>query len=245
MLTVFQADLHLHTCLSPCAEDEMNPPAIVRQAKMKGLDVIAICDHNSTRNVAAVRRAGRQAGLAVIGGVEVCSREEVHILGLFDNEESLQQMQQLIDDNLRAENNPEFFGEQHICDESGSVVGREMKLLIGATGLSVEEVVESIHRLDGLAVASHVDRESFSLFSQLGLVPVGLLIDAMEVSPLHSLSEAKDCLPQIRDYPLVRSSDAHRLDQIGTTFTTFTGVSPCVRELGKAFLGEGGREVMN
>ncbi len=242
MLTRFRADLHLHTCLSPCAEDEMSPLAIVRQAKKKGLDVIGICDHNSTKNITAVRQAGQSEGLAVIGGIEVCSEEEVHILGLFDEEESLQEMQRLMDHNLQGENNPELFGQQWLCDEHDAIVGQETKLLIGATGLSVEEIVENVHRLGGLAIASHVDRESFSLFSQLGFVPEGLQIDALEVS---SPSGARDCSGQIRDYPLVYSSDAHRLDQIGTAFITFAGDSPCVAELHKALLGEDGREVMN
>lgn len=245
MLTAFRADLHLHTCLSPCAEEEMNPLAIVRRAKKKGLDIIGICDHNSTRNVAAVSQAGWREELTVIGGVEVCSREEAHILGLFDEEESLREMQQLIDENLQGQNNPELFGEQYLCNESGLVVGQETKLLIGATQMSVAEVVESIHRLGGLAIASHVDRESFSLLSQLGFVPEGLEIDALEISPLHSVSKALRCFPQIKGFPLVRSSDAHRLEQIGVACTTFTGSSPCVAELGKALVGEDGREVMN
>ncbi len=245
MLATFRADLHLHTCLSPCAEEEMNPLAIVRRAKKKGLDIIGICDHNSTRNVAAVRQAGGREELTVIGGVEVCSREEAHILGLFDEEESLREMQQLIDENLQGQNNPELFGEQYLCDESGLVVGQETKLLIGATQMSVEEVVESIHRLGGLAVASHVDRESFSLLSQLGFVPEGLEIDALEISSLHSVSKALHCFPQIKGFPLVRSSDAHRLEEIGTALTMFTGNAPCMMELHKALLGKGGREVIN
>ncbi|MHC4596838.1 MAG: PHP domain-containing protein [Planctomycetota bacterium] len=245
MLATFRADLHLHTCLSPCAHEEMRPLAIVRQAKKRGLDVIGICDHNSTRNVAAVRQAGRREELTVIGGVEVCSREEAHILGLFDEEESLREMQRLIDENLDGENNPELFGEQYLCDESGLVVGQETRLLIGATKLSVEEVVESVHGFGGLAIASHVDRECFSLISQLGFVPEGLQIDALEVSMLHSIAEARDCFPQTRDYPLVCFSDAHQLDKVGAAFTAFTGDSPSVMELRKALLGEDRRGVIN
>ncbi len=245
MLKVFRADLHLHTCLSPCADEEMIPLAIVNRAKKKGLDVIGICDHNSIRNIMSIRRAGWQEGLAVIGGVEVTTTEEVHILALFDQHSNLDRMQQLIDQNLRGENNPELFGEQYVCDENGFVVGHEMKLLIGATDLSVEDVVKSIHDLGGLAIASHVDRERFSLISQLGFVPEGLQIDALEVSPLHSISQAVEKFPQIRNYPLVSFSDAHRLEEIGTSFITFTGVSPCVRELGKALVGKDGRKVIN
>jgi predicted metal-dependent phosphoesterase TrpH len=245
MLTTFRADLHLHTCLSPCSEEEMTPLAIVRQAKKKRLDVIGICDHNSTKNVEAVRQAGRREGLAVIGGIEICSQEEVHILGLFDKQENLRDMQRIIEENLHGENNPELFGQQRLCDEHDVIVGREAKLLIGAAELSVEEVVEEIHRLGGLAIASHIDRDSFSLFSQLGFVPEGLQIDALEISPLSSVSEARNRFRQIADYALVRFSDAHRLGEIGMTFTTFTGTSPCVAELGKALAGKEGREVIN
>ncbi len=245
MLTTFRADLHVHTCLSPCGDDAMRPLAIVRWAKKKGLDVIGICDHNSVRNVAAVRRAGQREGVAVIGGVEVCSEEEVHVLGLFDREQNLQDMQRLIDENLAGENNPDLFGEQYLCDEHDEIVGRETKLLIGATQLTVEQVVEGIHCFDGLAIASHVDRESFSVFSQLGFVPPGLQIDALEVSSRCAVTEAVARLPGIRDYPLVRSSDAHWLEEIGTASVAFTGNSPCASELRRALRGEGNRETKN
>ena len=245
MLTQFRADLHVHTCLSPCADEEMSPPAIVRQAKKRGLDVIGICDHNSTKNIGAVRQAGRHENLAVIGGIEICSREEVHILCLFDEEQGLQQMQLLIDQNLHGENNPELFGQQCLCDEYAAVLGQETKLLIGATGLSVEEIVENAHRLGGLAIASHVDRDSFSIFSQLGFVPKELQIDALEISPRYSIAQVRQNFPQTRNYPLVHFSDAHRLEQIGTALSVFTASAPCVMELHRALLGEDGREVMD
>jgi PHP family Zn ribbon phosphoesterase len=193
----------------------------------------------------AVRRAGQREGLPVVGGVEITTAEEVHVLALFDQQSDLDKMQQLLDQNLGGENNPELFGEQHVCDENGFIVAREMKLLIGATELGVEDVVTNIHDFGGLAIASHVDRERFSLISQLGFVPERLRIDALEISPLHSVSQAVHQFPQVRDYPLVSFSDAHRPEEIGERFTTFTGVSPCVRELSKALAGKDGREVMN
>ncbi|UCF06944.1 MAG: PHP domain-containing protein [bacterium] len=243
-LVTFRADLHLHTCLSPCADNEMMPKAIVNEARRKGLDIIGICDHNSTRNVAAVRRACGDGEVAVIGGVEVCSEEEVHILALFDEEESLHQMQQLIDVNLHGENNPEYFGEQLLCNECDDIIGFEDRMLIGATELTVEEIVENIHRFGGLAIASHVDREAFSLIGQLGFVPDGLEIDACEISTLHSITESRDSIPQISNYPIVRSSDAHRLEDIGRVSIAFTGTSPCAEELSRALHGENGREVV-
>ena len=244
MLRTFRADLHVHTCLSPCAAEQMRPMAIIAQAKKKGLDVIAMCDHNSARNVWAVRHAARRQSLAVIGGMEICSEEEVHILGLFDEDENLQQMQQLVDENLSGENNAELFGEQSLCDEQDAIIGQESKLLIGATKLSVKEIIEEVHRLGGLAVFSHVDRESYSILSQLGFVPEGLQIDALEISSRCSPAKARDSLPQIKDYRLVHFSDAHQLDQIGAVSTTFTGNSPSVMELGKALRAEDEREVV-
>ncbi|MDK1031857.1 MAG: PHP domain-containing protein, partial [Planctomycetia bacterium] len=130
----------MHTCLSPCADDEMVPRAIVKRAKEQRLDVIAICDHNSTGNVAAVRHASKTEGVAVIGGIEITSNEEVHVLGLFDEDESLHSMQKLMDENLHGENNSDLFGEQFLCDENDAVVGRETRLLIGATEMSLEKV---------------------------------------------------------------------------------------------------------
>ena len=137
-----------------------------------------------------------------------------------------------------------MFGEQSLCDERDAVVGRETVLLIGATRLKVEEVVDSIHRLGGLAIASHVDRDSFSIISQLGFVPKRLQLDALQVSPLCSAAEARDRFPHISGYPLVCSSDAHSLEQIGTTWTTFTGTSPSVKELRMALAGDSGRELI-
>ena len=241
MLATLKADLHVHTCLSPCADDEMKPLAIVKQARRKGVDLIGICDHNSAANVAAARRAGSREGLAVLAGIEVSSEEEVHVLALFDTEEDLQEMQRLIDRNLSGENNPELFGEQHLCNEFDEIIGQDARLLIAATRLTVEEVVENIHRLRGLAIASHIDRESFSILSQLGFVPERLAIDALEVSPLCTVALARQRFPQTRDYPFVCSSDAHRLDDVGETTTTFTIAGACIEELRKALRCEDGR----
>ncbi len=109
----------------------------------------------------------------------------------------------------------------------------------------MEKIVENIHRFGGLAIASHVDRESFSIFSHLGFVPEGLKLDALEVSPRYSIVDVKKDFPQTRDYPLVRFSDAHRLDDICTAFVIFTGETPCVAELHNALLCKDGREVLN
>jgi predicted metal-dependent phosphoesterase TrpH len=232
-----RADLHVHTCLSPCADDEMETVAIIEQAKKVGLDIIGICDHNSGENVGAIMKAGVQEGLAVIPGVEVTSREEVHILGLFKTEQNLMCLQDIIYENLPGESDEEAFGPQLIIDEYGNVVGKNSRLLIGATTLTLEQIVDAIHRSAGLAIASHIDRQRFSIVGQLGFIPKNLELDALEISRPSSIG-------QEYDYPVVTSSDAHFLEDIGRNSTCFMIEEISLDEIGKALRNEMGRMVI-
>jgi len=232
-----KADLHVHTCLSPCAEPEMVPTAIVRQAKRAGLDLIGICDHNSAENVEAVVRAGRKENLPVVAGIEITSREEVHILGFFEDLSEVAQIQDLVYDNLAGENDEEAFGAQTVVNECDEPVDSVSKLLIGATVLPVEQVVQEIHGLGGLAVASHIDREGFSILGQLGFIPEGLSLDALEVSPRSPFKEWED-------FTVVTFSDAHFLEDIGKSFTTFVVHDTSVAEVGKALQERDGRKAV-
>jgi predicted metal-dependent phosphoesterase TrpH len=214
----------------------MQATAIVKQAKKVGLDMIGICDHNSAENVAAVVKAGAREGLAVMPGMEITSCEEVHILGLFNTEQDLMYLQDTIYENLSGENYEQFFGPQTVIDEWDRVVGTNRRLLIGATTLTVEQVVKAIHHRTGLAIASHVDRERFSLIGQLGFIPKGLGLDALEVS-------ASSAIKQGYDYPVVTFSDAHFLEDIGKSYTNFMIMTEDVPvdEIKKALHNEMGR----
>jgi PHP family Zn ribbon phosphoesterase len=232
------ADLHLHTCLSPCADMQMQATAIVKQAIKVGLDMIAICDHNSAENVAAVAKAGLREALPVIPGIEITSSEEVHVLGLFKTEQDLMGVQQVVYENLVGENREEVFGPQIIIDEWDNAVGINNKLLIGATNLTLEKIVEIIHQFSGLAIASHIDRQRFSLIGQLGFIPEGLQLDAIEISKPEAAT--KDY-----GYPLICSSDAHFLDDIGRNSTCFMAEEASFEELGRALRLELGRRIIN
>lgn len=233
-----RADLHLHTCLSPCADTQMQATAIVEQAKKVGLDMIGICDHNSAENVAAVVKAGAREGLAVIPGMEVTSSEEVHILGLFDTETDLMLLQDMVYENLPGENSEEAFGPQYVIDEWDRLIGTNTKLLIGATLLTVEQIVDAIHERAGLVIAPHVDRERFGLIGQLGFIPKGLKLDALEVStPCAATKEY--------NYPVICSSDAHFLKDIGKNPSCFMVEETSVQEIGKALRQELGRSVVS
>lgn len=212
----------------------MLPTAIVRQAIMFGLDMIAICDHNSVENVTAVTRAGERESIRVIPGIEVTSREEVHVLGLFSRIEDALGMQALVYDRLPGENNEEAFGHQAVVDQHDRLLRVNPRLLIGATALTLEEVVDAIHDFGGLAIASHVDRESFGLIGQLGFIPDGLKLDALEISPGGASNG-------LRGFPVVTSSDAHCLEDIGRGATLFWAQEGSVGEIARAFRGEEGR----
>ncbi len=244
-LKVFRLDLHIHTVLSPCTElAEMTPRAIVRAALDRDLDMIAVCDHNSARNTSATRRSAEGTRLVVIPGIEVTSAEEVHILGLFPSDVAAEKVQEEIYARLLGMNDEDVFGYQVVVDEHDQVEDLDQRLLIGATTLQVEKVVRMIHEFEGYAVASHIDRQGFGIFSQLGFIPPGLGLDALEVSRQSDFDAARSRYPQCRDYSLITGSDAHFLDDIGSAVTLARMAEPTFEELGKALAGVDGREVL-
>jgi hypothetical protein len=244
MLKKFRADLHIHTCLSPCGSLSMVPGVIVEEARKRRLDVIGICDHNATENVRAVRKAAQKEKVAVLGGMEVTTAEEVHVLALFDEDERLFELQTLVYENLpRLEGKPSY-GEQVIVNENDEVVDVNGHLLMGATGLPLEVVVERIRSLSGLAIASHVDREGFGILGQLGFVPEGLRLDAVEISPKMTADKARSALPQVSAFPLVAFSDAHFPEEIGRRCTTFVVEDVRIEEIRNALLSREGRSVL-
>jgi PHP family Zn ribbon phosphoesterase len=243
MLREIRADLHVHTCLSPCGNLAMVPGVIAEAAAMKRLNVLGICDHNATENVQAVKAAAGRKGIAVLGGMEITSEEEVHILALFDDEEKLAELQEIVYANLPGVNDESVFGEQAIVNESDRVVDRSERFLIGATTISLERIVEMIRSLCGLAIASHVDRESFGLIGQLGFIPEGLPLDAVEVAPRIGWANGRTVPSTISGFPVVTFSDAHYPEDVGSRWTTFRAEDVRVEEMRMALLGRGGRSV--
>ncbi len=244
MLEEFKGDLHVHTCLSPCGDFSMLPALIIMKAKERDLDIIGICDHNSTENVMAVKKVGTMEGVTVIGGIEITSQEEVHILALFDDDADLQRIQNIVYEHLPGVNDEDAFGEQLIVDEKDEILGFNEKLLIGATTLFLEQVVDIIHQLGGIAIAAHVDRDAFSVIGQLGFIPEGLDVDGLEISPRNSVEDIRVKFPQVNDYPLVSFSDAHYLEDIGKRATSFLIEKPSIEELNKAFREVEGRKIL-
>jgi 3',5'-nucleoside bisphosphate phosphatase len=243
MLKWYRADLHVHTCLSPCGELTMSPRRIVAESRKHGVDLIAVTDHNSAANAAAVMAAATGTTVAVLPGLELCSREEVHVLALFDEITAALTLQEEVYAGITALNDPDLFGEQVIVNAGNEVEGFEPRLLIGAANLSIDEIVRRVHALGGVAIAAHIDRESFGIIGHLGFVPPGLALDALEVSTAAGEGEIRRLSGKAPGMALIRGSDAHTPERIGEGVTRLLVAEPTCVELGRALHGGEGRQV--
>lgn len=209
-------DFHIHSALSPCADNEMTPCNIIGMAKIMGHEIIAISDHNSVKNAEAVMKAGQREGINVIPGMEVETMEEVHILTLFKNLETAKFAANIIYDKLpNIKNRPEIFGEQCIMDEFDNIVGYEEKLLLSPAAVSVNELFEIIKNVNGIFIPAHIDRHSYSVLTNLGFIPDDIDIKYVEISGnVDSAKDYTNSRPFLKKYKITRSSDAHRLDNL-------------------------------
>ena len=223
----------------------MTPLGIVREALAKKLAFIAVTDHNSAQNTTAVTAAARDTSLCVIPGMEITTAEEVHLLALFEAPRQALEMQETVFDQLQpGENDEVLFGMQVIANELDEVEGFNPRLLIGSTFLTIDDAVELIHRLDGLAIPAHIDRPSYSIMAQLGFIPDYLDVDAVEISKRLGMAEARSRYGTLARLPFVSSSDSHELEAIGSAFTRLSVARPCFTELKKALRGANGRRIL-
>jgi len=239
----FRADLHVHTVLSPCAEAEMIPPLIVQKALELNIDLIAITDHNASANVSAVQKAAAGSNLKVLPGMEVQTREDVHLLCLFECLHELESWQIAVNKSLPDTlNRAEFFGEQYVVDENGEYIRTETRMLLTSTRFSIDDVFEQVNALGGLVIPAHVERTSYGLFPTLGLLADQWPILGFEISRHTTAEKARVAFPAIGNYSLIQNGDVHRLDEfIGSTI--FMLEEPTVCEIRKALKGEDHREV--
>lgn len=241
-LKSFRSDLHIHTCLSPCADLLMSPQRVVARALEMDLDMIAVCDHNSAENTRAAMAAAYGTRLTVLPGIEITTEEEVHLLGIFETVEDVLALQDVVYTHLpHGLNDEALFGQQIVANEWDEVEGFNPRLLLSAVELNARQVVDEIHRRRGLAAAAHIDREAFGLIGQLGFIPEDLELDALEISAATPLEQALNEFPGIENFPLLRSSDAHHPDEIGMSVSTFWLQAPSFDEIRAAFKKRDGR----
>lgn len=242
-MNTFRAELHVHTVLSPCAEVEMIPPLIIQEAVNAGIGVLAITDHNATANIKAVIKAAEGSGITILPGMELQTREEVHVLCLFDNLAQAEAMQSIVSATLPfLQNNPDFFGEQFVVDETGDFIRREDALLLTSSSITLKEACKTVGDLGGLLIPAHVNRKAFGLLPTLGFIPEELSCsEVMEISRHITPEKAVIDYPQLKGRVLIQSGDVHRLEEF-LGVNQFTIAEPTIAELRMAFLRIGGRE---
>ena len=185
-------DLHIHSCLSPCGDMDMTPNNIVNMSKLMGYDIIALTDHNTCGNCEAAMKAGEAVGITVIPGMELCTSEEVHIVCLF----------------------PTLQDAKAFSDENDNIIGYEEKLLITASGISTAKAVETVAKYNGICYPAHIDRSSFSILSNLGVIDKTFGFNCVEIFDIEKADELKEKHPIINNMRVVTDSDAHYLENM-------------------------------
>lgn len=209
------ADLHLHSCLSPCGDGDMTPYNLVQMAKLLGFDMIALTDHNSCGNCASAMRVGQDIGLTVVPGMELCTSEEIHCVCLFPELDAANAFSEFVHNKMPGiKNQPEIFGEQYKMDEGDGVIGSESLLLTTAADISIDDVTPLVQSYGGACFPAHLDRASYSVLSVLGFLYPELRFTAAEFTPKAYLPQYLEQHPLLQNMHLLRNSDAHYLENM-------------------------------
>jgi 3',5'-nucleoside bisphosphate phosphatase len=214
----FVTDLHVHSVLSPCAAVEMTPRNIIWHAAKYEIDIIAIADHNAGANVRAALDAAQGTAITIVPAMEVETKEEVHVLTLFGQLDELLTWEKIVRAHLPEKmNDTDKFGIQFVVDAEDNLVKVEDRLLLTSISLGIEEVTEQVAKLGGICIASHVDRPSYSIVSQLGFIPPDIKLAALEVSGRLGREQTLQRFPVLENWPIIVSSDAHSIDRLATS----------------------------
>ena len=208
-------DLHIHSCLSPCGDGDMTPANIAGMAALKGLDVVALTDHNTCRNCPAFMAAAAEYGVLAVPGMEINTSEEVHAVCLFPALEKALDFDTYVYDRLiKFPNKEEIFGKQQIYDARDQVCASEPNLLINATEISFDSLWNLVRSYDGVMFPAHVDKAANSLIANLGFIPPDSCFKTAEVRDLKKLHQLKRDNPYLEQCRIISNSDAHYLEHI-------------------------------
>ncbi len=208
-------DFHIHSCLSPCGDNDMTPANIVGMAAVLGLDAIALTDHNSSGNCEPFIELAHKYGIIPIPGMEVTTIEEVHVLCLFDCLEKSQRFNELIYDKLiKVKNREDIFGEQLMMDIDENIIKKEENLLINTTQLSFDNMYDVVYNSGGAMIPAHIDKNSNSVISNLGFIPENSKFRWVEVADSNNFDKLRDMNRYLDYCNYITDSDAHYLNQI-------------------------------
>lgn len=205
-------DFHIHSCLSPCADEDMTPANIAGTATLAGLNIVAVCDHNSAKNCPAFFKAAKKYGIIAIAGMELTTAEDIHLVCLFEKLEDALLFDKKVDEHRqRIKNKPEIFGHQKILDENDAYISEEEFLLINATDISVLEALNLVKRFGGVCFPAHIDRTANGIISVLGDFPSEYDFGCYELSDLKLQEEYEKKYPLLKEKIRLAGSDAHYL----------------------------------
>lgn len=208
-------DFHIHTALSPCGDADMTPNNIVNMAIIKGLDAIAITDHNSVENALACMEVGKESGLLVIPGMELQTREEVHVVCLFPDIESALIFQDYVYSKLPPlKNNVKLFGEQLVLDRNDEIIYHNDRLLLSSADMTLRDAFNKVNELNGAFIPAHIDRDAYGIINTLGFIPDDIQIRTLEYKSAEGLRRLINSGIVKDGYNFIRSSDAHYLQDI-------------------------------
>lgn len=216
-MSLYYCDLHIHSCLSPCGDDDMTPGNIVGMSLLNGLQIVALTDHNSVKNCPAFFKIAKAHGIIPVAGVELTTSEDVHVVCLFRTLEAAMDFGEFIETKrIRIKNNPDVFGRQLVVDENDEVCGEEEYLLINAVNISIDEAFSAVLERGGVCYPAHIDRSSNGIISMLGDFPPEPEFTSYELNDIESLDDCLARFPIISERGLVHvaSSDAHYLTDI-------------------------------
>lgn len=223
-------DFHIHSALSPCGDENMTPNNIVNMAALKGLNAIAVTDHNSVLNCRAAIKAAQELDLCVLAGIELCTAEEIHVLCLFASLDGAETFYGEVRESfLPIKNKPDIFGRQLIMNENDEIVGEEDILLTAATRISVNDVPALVEKHGGIAIPAHIDRPSYSITAVFGELPGHLGFKCIEVSQKGDMATVREQYPNVTDFARICNSDAHYLENISEPENTLE-VEKCTPE---------------
>jgi hypothetical protein len=207
-------DFHIHSCLSPCADDECTPYNIAGMAKLGGLDIIALTDHNSCKNCPAFFEACSRYGVVGVAGMELTTSEDIHAICLFEELESALEFDALVDSRrIRIPNRTDIFGNQLICDGEDNVTAQEPDFLSNATTVSIDELPGLVARYDGVCYPAHIDRQANGIIAVLGTFPQTPHFSLVEFNLKENIAEYTQQY-SLQDKRIIVSSDAHYLENI-------------------------------
>jgi len=204
-------DLHIHSCLSPCGDDDSTPDSIAGMGELNGLDIMALTDHNTCKNCPAFFEAAVRHGILPVAGMELTTAEDIHVVCLFENlSNALKFDEAIASRRILIENRTDIFGNQLICDSEDNVVGEEKFLLSNATTVSLDEAPSLVESFGGICYPAHIDRESNGVIAVLGAFPETPKFYCAEFHNREKINDYADDIEFGSD-KIIISSDAHFL----------------------------------